>query len=104
VELERYGYLLGEGVAVSAAQVRVASPRPSTRSESSTDRVAQLQALIDTQIISHLWLVDELSARFAAEREALFGRVRQLESAQRTLPKINDRVSRWFGLVRSFGK
>ena len=102
VELERYGYPLGEGGAVSAAPVRAAS-RPSTRSESSTDRVAQLQGLIDTQIIDHSRLVDELNERFAAEREALVGRFRQLESAQHRLPKIHDKSSRWLALARSFG-
>jgi hypothetical protein len=57
VELERYGYPLGEGGALSAAPVGDASPRPSIRSESSTDRAAQLQALIDAQIIAHSRLV-----------------------------------------------
>jgi hypothetical protein len=103
VELERYGYPLGEEGAFSAAPVRAALPRPSTRSESSTDRVAQLQALIDSQIIEHSRLVDELNERFAAEREALVGRIRQLELTQSGLPKLHDRSRRWLALARSFG-
>jgi hypothetical protein len=77
VELERYGYPLGEGgEAISRGADSTASPQ----------------------------LVGELNEPFAAEREASVSPFRQLEWVRRPLPKINDGLRHWFNLARSLGK
>ena len=107
LDLERYGYPLGQGHASAASGAPVRSRMPRAPSSNSTNQLDQLQAIIDTQRTANARLVDELNERFSAEREAFVARIRELETQPGRLPQLvrgrNARLRSWFNPARSLG-